>query len=184
MKIEKTEIPGLIHLVPKVFEDPRGYFLESYNKQVFESLGIHDEFVQDNQSRSSHGVIRGLHYQLEPHAQSKLVRVIAGKICDVVVDLRKGSPTFGKWLSIELDGERKNQLYIPRGLAHGFSVLSNFALVFYKTDNYYHPASERGIRYDDPGLNIDWEAEASDVDLSLKDSKLPAFKEAEHHFKF
>src|SRR6185436_19700472 len=144
-----TELPGLLVFEPKVFEDSRGYFFESYNENIFQQQGIQCRFVQDNQSSSSYGVIRGLHYQLNPHAQTKLVRVLEGSILDVVVDIRKGSPSFGQVFVVELSAENKKQLLIPKGFAHGFSVLSETAIVFYKCDAFYQRESEKGIRFDD-----------------------------------
>ena len=139
MKIVKTAIQDLVIIEPIVFEDSRGYFFESYNKNVFESENLRLDFVQDNQSKSGYGVIRGLHYQIAPHAQTKLVRVLSGKIFDISVDIRKGSPTFGKWVGVELSEENKKQILVPKGFAHGFSVLSKTAVVLYKCDDFYHP---------------------------------------------
>ncbi|MGZ8539710.1 MAG: dTDP-4-dehydrorhamnose 3,5-epimerase, partial [Chitinophagaceae bacterium] len=151
-----TKIPGLRVFEPKVFADSRGYFFESYNANIFRQEGIDIVFVQDNQSSSAYGVIRGLHYQLNPNAQTKLVRVLSGSILDVAVDMRKGSPTFGKSFTVELSAENKKQLFVPKGFAHGFSVLSEKAEVLYKCDGFYNKESEGGIRFDDPSLNIDW----------------------------
>ena len=145
MNIVETGIPGLVIIEPKIFEDDRGYFFESFHHGKLSQHGLQTSFIQDNQSKSSYGVIRGLHYQLNPHAQTKLVRVLEGVIYDVAVDVRKGSPTFGKWFGIELSADNKKQLYIPKGFAHGFSVLSQTAVVFYKCDNLYNPSSEGGI---------------------------------------
>ena len=156
MKIKETGIEGLLILEPRVFKDPRGYFLESYNMSTLELQGIHYEFIQDNQSQSCRGVIRGLHYQNELHAQTKLIMVTEGKIFDVAVDIRSGSPTFGHWFGLEISAENHLQLLIPRGFAHGFSVLSKHATVFYKCDAYYHPDSESGIHFNDPDLQINW----------------------------
>ena len=150
MPFTTTAFAGLLIFEPPVFKDDRGLFFESYNEQVFRQHGIHISFVQDNQSRSSHGVIRGLHYQLAPHAQTKLVRVLHGEILDIAVDLRKGSPTYGKFLSVELSAANNKQLLIPKGFAHGFSVLSETAVVFYKCDSFYNKESEAGILYNDP----------------------------------
>ena len=183
MKIIKTPIEGLLIVEPRVFKDNRGYFFESYNKKLYEDSGIKDDFVQDNQSFSSYGVIRGLHYQLNPFAQSKLVRVLQGKIFDVAVDLRKGSKTFGKWFGVELSDENFRQLYIPRGFAHGFSVLSETAIVFYKCDNYYAPEYERGIIYNDTNLNIDWKIPVGKEVISEKDMKNLPFRDAEMNFE-
>ena len=171
MIVRKTPLEGLLIVEPKVFKDQRGYFFESYNKKLYAENGITDNFVQDNQSFSSYGVVRGLHYQLNPFAQSKLVRVLQGKIFDVAVDLRKDSPTFGQWFGVELSSENFLQLYIPRGFAHGFSVLSETAVVFYKCDNYYAPDYEEGILFDDPVLNIDWKVPIEKVIVSEKDKK-------------
>ena len=184
MKLIETGISGLFVLEPKVFKDDRGYFFESYNSQKLTDLGIKNAFVQDNQSKSSYGVLRGLHYQLNPHAQTKLVRVLEGTIYDVAVDIRKGSPTFGKHFGIELSSENNLQLYIPKGFAHGFSVLSNTAVVMYKCDSLYNPQSERGVRFDDPALGIDWHISAKDAILSPKDIANPLLKDAETNFTF
>lgn len=179
-----TEIPGVLIFEPKVFEDSRGYFLESYNANLFEKGGITTRFVQDNQSSSSYGVIRGLHYQLSPFAQVKLIRVLSGTILDVVVDIRKGSPTFGKWISIELSAENKKQLFIPAGLAHGFSVLSEKAEIFYKCDNFYNKENEGGILYNDPVLNIDWQISLDKAIISEKDKVQPLFADCKNNFIF
>ncbi len=184
MQYISTGIYGLIVVEPKVFEDARGYFYESYNENKFRENGINIRWVQDNQSRSTYGVLRGLHYQLEPKAQSKLVRVIEGEILDVAVDIRKGSPTFKKWFGIRLSAQNKKQLLIPKGFAHGFSVLSPTAIVFYKCDEFYAPETERGIRYDDYELDIDWELPADQAILSNKDNILPLLKNAEMNFDF
>ncbi len=177
MNIKETGIEGLLILEPRVFKDPRGYFLESYNKSTLEPMGINYEFIQDNQSQSSRGVIRGLHYQKEAHAQTKLIRVTEGAIFDVAVDIRPGSPTFGQWIGLEISAENYLQLLIPRGFAHGFSVLSKHATVFYKCDAYYHPDSESGIRYDDPDLQIDWKIDMKTAIISEKDRNLPYLKD-------
>jgi dTDP-4-dehydrorhamnose 3,5-epimerase len=182
MNIVKTDLPGLVIIEPKVFEDERGYFFESYHEGKLSQQGVQTTFIQDNQSKSSYGVIRGLHYQLDPHAQTKLVRVLEGKIYDVAVDVRKGSTTFGKWFGIELSAENKKQLYVPQGFAHGFSVLSETAVVFYKCDNLYHPASEGGILYNDPDLGIDWKVDLEKAVLSPKDKALPLLKNANANF--
>ena len=184
MPLITTGIPGLFVFEPKVFEDSRGYFFESYNAQVFEKEGILTKFVQDNQSSSSYGVIRGLHYQLPPYAQTKLVRTLAGAILDVVVDIRKGSPTFGKSFSVELSAENKKQLYIPAGFAHGFSVLSEQAQILYKCDNFYNKESEGGISYNDPELGIDWRIPADKVIVSDKDKGLPGLSACKNSFIF
>lgn len=184
MSLHSTPFPGLLLFEPIVFDDPRGYFYEAYNRDVYHQFGIHTEFVQDNQSRSAFGVIRGLHYQKEPHAQTKLVRVLQGAILDVVVDIRNGSPTFGRSYAVELSDANKKQLYIPKGFAHGFSVLSPFAEVFYKCDAYYHRQSEAGIRYNDPSLAIDWKIPAGDALVSEKDARQPAFDPEGSYFIF
>lgn len=176
MEVIETGIAGLLLIKPKVFGDTRGFFLESYNKQVMEPLGVDINFIQDNQSRSARGVIRGLHYQEEPYAQTKLVRVTEGSVFDVALDLRKGSSSYGQWYGAELSAGNFLQLLIPKGFAHGFSVLSEFATVQYKCDTYYHPQAETGIRFDDPGLNIDWKVEPVSATISDKDRTLPFFK--------
>jgi dTDP-4-dehydrorhamnose 3,5-epimerase len=184
MKVIDTPISGLKIIEPKCFKDARGYFLECYNTSDFENAGMHYNFVQDNESLSSHGVIRGLHYQLDPWSQAKLVRVQQGVVYDVAVDLRKGSPTFGQWFGVELSAENKRQFMIPRGFAHGFSVLSETAIFAYKCDNYYNKESERGIRFDDDFLKIDWGVKAEKVLVSDRDRNHPAFTEAEMNFNF
>lgn len=184
MPFHKTDIPDLLIFEPKVFEDSRGYFFEAYNEQAFRSEGIDLRFVQDNQSKSSYGVIRGLHYQLNPHAQFKLVRVLQGAILDVAVDIRKGSPSFGKVFSINLSEENKKQLLIPAGFAHGFSVLSETAVVLYKCDAIYDKDSETGIRYNDPSLNIDWKIVPGKEIVSEKDAQQPLFEDCRNNFEF
>ncbi|MFT3824915.1 MAG: dTDP-4-dehydrorhamnose 3,5-epimerase [Chitinophagaceae bacterium] len=184
MPFIETGIQGLVVFEPRVFEDSRGFFFESFNEKTFSDQGIPMPFVQDNQSKSSYGVIRGLHYQLAPHAQSKLVRVLVGKILDVAVDIRKGSPTYGKVYSIELSGENKKQLYIPKGFAHGFSVLSETAEVLYKCDAFYDKASEGGIVYNDATLNIDWQIPADKAIVSEKDVVNATFAECKNNFVF
>jgi dTDP-4-dehydrorhamnose 3,5-epimerase len=184
MPFIQTNIPGLLVFEPKVFEDSRGYFFESYNENVFKEQGIDLRFVQDNQSSSSYGVLRGLHYQLPPHAQTKLVRVLSGKIFDVAVDIRKGSPTFGKHFGIELSAENKKQLFIPGGFAHGFSVLSEKAEVLYKCDAFYNKESDAGIKYDDASLGIDWRIPFVEAIVSEKDKILPALKDCKNTFVF
>ncbi len=169
MKIIKTKINGLLILEPTVFEDERGYFMESFNKKMFQELGINYNFVQDNQSASSFGVIRGLHYQIGKYAQTKLVRVLKGTILDVAVDLRKSSKTFGQHVAIKLSSENFKQFLIPRGFAHGFSVLSEKAIVFYKCDNFYNKEFERSIIYNDKIINIDWKIPADKAIVSEKD---------------
>lgn len=183
MPFTETGMQGLLIFEPRVFDDARGYFFESYNQQVFSEAGIRQPFVQDNQSRSSYGVIRGLHYQAPPFAQSKLVRVLAGRILDVAVDIRKNSPTFGKAFVVELSSDNKKQLFIPVGFAHGFSVLSESADVMYKCDQYYNRDSERGIYYADPALNIDWQIPALGHIVSDKDQHNPTFSDFTTEFE-
>ena len=157
MDVIKTKIDGLVILKPKVFGDDRGYFIETFNKDIFEeAIGYKVDFVQDNESKSSLGVLRGLHYQLPPFSQSKLVRVIEGSVLDVAVDIRKGSPTFGEYVAVELSAENKQQLFVPRGFAHGFVVTSQTAVFAYKVDNYYAPKYDRGLIYNDMSIKIDW----------------------------
>ena len=184
MKIIETPIPGLLILEPRVFADQRGYFLESYNQQKLQEAGISTIFVQDNESKSGRGVIRGLHYQLAPYSQTKLVRVIQGSVYDVAVDCREGSPTFGQSFGLELNEENKLQFYIPKGFAHGFSVLSETAVFSYKCDALYNPSAERGIRYNDPALKINWGIDSSVSVVSGKDMILPLFGNAELNFKY
>ncbi|WP_205513649.1 dTDP-4-dehydrorhamnose 3,5-epimerase [Longitalea arenae] len=179
-----TGIPGLLVFEPMVFDDSRGYFYEAYNQKIFGGAGIETKFVQDNQSRSTYGVIRGLHYQIPPYAQAKLIRVLVGAILDVAVDIRKGSPTFGKVFAIELSAANKKQLYIPAGFAHGFSVLSDTAEVLYKCDQFYHKASEHGILYNDPVLQIDWKVPLENAIVSEKDQVLPLFADCVNPFEF
>ncbi|MES1198329.1 MAG: dTDP-4-dehydrorhamnose 3,5-epimerase [Chitinophagaceae bacterium] len=183
MSFHTCDIPGLLIIEPVVFEDNRGYFFEAYNENVFKKQGIDLCFVQDNQSSSGYGVIRGLHYQLNPNPQSKLIRVLSGKILDVAVDLRKGSANFGKYFSIELSAENKKQLFLPKGFAHGFSVLSEKAEVFYKCDGFYNKESEAGIRYDDAVLNIDWKIPHDKIIVSEKDRQLPLFADCKNNFE-
>ena len=183
MDILTTKINGLLIIKPKVFEDARGYFLESYNKKKLESY-INCDFVQDNQSESAYGTLRGLHYQLAPYSQAKLVRVLVGKIYDVAVDIREKSPTYGQFFGIELSSENKTQLYVPHGFAHGFSVLSEKAVVLYKTDGYYNAEAERGINFNDKSLNIDWKINISEAIVSAKDKVLPSIEDAEKNFNF
>jgi dTDP-4-dehydrorhamnose 3,5-epimerase len=182
MPFIKTDFPGLIVFEPKVFGDHRGYFYESYNAKSFREGGIEADFVQDNQARSTYGVLRGLHYQLGEHAQAKLVRVIEGTVLDVVVDLREGSPTYGQSYGIELSAENKRQLFVPRGFAHGYVVLSETAEFFYKCDNFYNKESEGGLIYNDPQLKIDWKVDLSKAQLSEKDLILPVL--GKHHGSF
>jgi dTDP-4-dehydrorhamnose 3,5-epimerase len=182
MEVKNTAFDKLLVIVPRIFEDNRGYFYESYNQESYTKAGIPYIFVQDNQSQSVKGVIRGLHYQLAPFAQTKLVRVIAGTVFDVVVDLRKDSATFGKWFGIELSDKNKLQLLVPQGFAHGFSVFSDTAILHYKTDNLYNKDSERGIVYNDPLLKIDWGIDPKNAIVSERDAQLPGFKNAESNF--
>lgn len=182
MQIIDTPLNDLKILEPKVFKDERGYFFESYNYEKLQDLGFSNQFVQDNQSKSSYGVIRGLHYQLQPEAQTKLVRVFSGKIFDVAVDIRKNSPTFGQWFGIELSDENYKQLLIPKGFAHGFSVLSETAVVFYKCDYNYRPDMERGISYNDKKLNIDWQIPVEKMIISERDKNMTCFEKAEMNF--
>ncbi len=177
MNFIKTKIDGLLIVEPKVFEDSRGYFFEAYNRQVFEKEGLHYDFVQDNQSFSTYGTVRGLHFQKGEAAQAKLVRVISGRVLDVAVDLRPGSLTFGKYEAVELTGENQRMFLIPRGFAHGFSVLSETALFTYKCDNFYNKAAEGGLLYNDPALGIDWQVPADKVVLSEKDKVHPKLAE-------
>jgi len=177
MRVRKTDIEGLLILEPKVFEDSRGFFFESFHKKKLEDLGIKYSFSQDNQSRSAFGVIRGLHYQKEPWAQTKLIRVIEGVIFDVAVDIRSGSPSYGQWYGLEISAKNHLQLLVPAGFAHGFSVLSDFATVLYKCNTYYHPESESGIRYNDPDLQIDWKINFDRALISEKDRVLPFLKD-------
>ena len=182
MKITETGFEGLYIIQPKVFSDSRGYFFESFKLETFLMAGIPFNPVQDNESRSVCGVIRGLHYQLNPFAQAKLIRVVVGKIYDVAVDLRKNSLTFGKWYGVELDSENKTQFFIPKGFAHGFSVLSDIAVIQYKCDNLYHPQYEKGISVKDPDLAIDWLIENIEPVISYKDQNQPRFRDAEINF--
>ena len=176
MNILKTDIEGILIVEPRVFGDARGYFFESFNVRDFkEQTGIDVTFVQDNESRSSHGVVRGLHFQLPPYAQSKLVRVVEGRVLDVAVDLRDGSPTYGHHVAVELSAENKRQFFLPKGFAHGFAVLSDTAIFQYKCDDYYHPEAEGAIAWNDPTLAIDWKLNPADVLLSEKDRHHPNF---------
>ena len=185
MKAEKTSLEGCYLIHDTFFGDHRGYFFESFNRKTFlDQTGLDVSFVQDNQSSSSRGVLRGLHFQLGEFAQAKLVRVLKGKVLDVAVDLRLNSPTFGKYFSVELSEDSHTQLFVPRGFGHGFVVLSEHAVFFYKCDNYYHKASEGGVIYNDPELSIDWQLPASDFLLSEKDTLLPTLKEITSTLKF
>lgn len=180
MQYHKTAIEGVYVLEPKVFNDARGYFFESFRQSDFDAnIGGHTEFVQDNESKSSYGVLRGLHYQKGTDSQAKLVRVIKGKVLDVAVDIRKNSPTFGKYVMVELSEDNKKQFFIPRGFAHGFLVLSDEAIFTYKVDNKYAPQSEASIRYDDPDINIQWPIDAKDILTSEKDLNAKWLKDAE-----
>ena len=175
MKVIPTELPGVLVIEPRIFGDSRGYFFESYNQEAFEAAGITDRFVQDNHSRSARGTLRGLHYQL-PHTQAKLCRVIEGEVWDVAVDVRRGSPHFGKWVGVTLSAENKRQIYVPPGFAHGFVVLSPSADFLYKCDDYYYPAGEQGVAWDDPAIGIQWplgDLKAENLIRSTKDITLP-----------
>lgn len=182
MKIIETGFKGLLVIKPRIFSDERGYFFESYNQVELNKAGISFIPVQDNESKSSKGVIRGMHYQLKPFDQAKMIRVVEGKIFDVALDLRKRSRTFGKWFGIELDSETKDFVLIPKGFAHGFSVLSEFAIIQYKCDNAYNPQYERGIFLNDPDLDINWKTGSSIQLISEKDSNQPLFRNAEYNF--
>ena len=182
MEIIETGFSGLFVIKPTVYSDKRGYFFEGFNQETYRNAGISFTPVQDNESKSSKGVIRGLHYQLKPHDQAKLIRVIEGKIFDVALDLRRDSPTYGKWFGLELDSDSKTQLFIPKGFAHGFSVLSDVAIILYKTDNFYNRSSERGIALNDPDLDIDWHNRGSTPLISEKDTRNPPLKDAENNF--
>lgn len=184
MEVIKTDIDGLVIIRPRVFGDARGYFFESYSKREFDRLVRPVDFVQDNESSSSYGVVRGLHFQKGTHSQSKLVRVVSGRVLDVAVDIRKGSPTFGRHVAVELSGDNHLMLFVPRGFAHGFSVLSENAVFQYKCDNYYCPESEGAIAWNDPALGIDWRIPESDVILSDKDRLHPLLANAPELFSF
>lgn len=185
MNLINTDIEGVYIIEPRLFEDERGYFFEAFSERKFAELtGIGTHFVQDNESRSARGVVRGLHFQLPPHAQSKLVRVVRGTILDVAVDIRRGSPTFGRHVAVELSEHNHRQLFIPRGFAHGFSVLEGDAIVEYKCDNYYAPESEGAIRWDDPTLAIDWQLADNEVIVSAKDIANTMFEECKTLFDY
>ena len=171
MKTQTTEIEGIVIVEPQVFGDSRGYFMETYQKEKYAAAGIDVTFVQDNESMSRYGVVRGLHYQAEPFAQAKLIRVVSGRVLEVAVDIRKNSPTYGKVFTLELSSENKLQLFLPHGIAHGFAVLSETAIFTYKCDNFYAPQYEHTIRYDDPILNIDWRIPVDQRIISDKDKK-------------
>ena len=185
MTFTRTAIPDVVIIEPKVHGDSRGYFVETFRQDKLEEfLGYQINFCQDNESKSSKGVLRGLHYQLPPYAQTKLVRVIHGRVLDVAVDIRKNSPTFGKYVAVELSGENKKQLLIPRGFAHGFVVLEDDTIFAYKVDNYYSPECDRGIAFDDKNLNIDWILKKEELNLSAKDTKQPKLNETNDLFEF
>ncbi|PIF06523.1 MAG: dTDP-4-dehydrorhamnose 3,5-epimerase [Draconibacterium sp.] len=184
MQVKLTPIQGLLIVEPLVFDDERGYFFETYQFEKYAEKGISTTFLQDNESKSGRGVVRGLHYQLNPYAQAKLVRVVQGSVFDVAVDLRKGSPTFGKWFGVELSGVNKKQLFIPKGFAHGFSVLSETAVFAYKCDEKYNKGAERSIQLADKKLNIDWKIPGEEWIVSEKDSMAPPFEQAEMNFSF
>ena len=180
MKFIRTTIPDVVIIEPKVFADERGYFVETFRQELFEQfVGYKVDFCQDNESMSNYGVLRGLHYQLEPMAQSKLVRVIKGSVLDVAVDIRPQSPTFGLHVSVKLTGDNKKQMFVPKGFAHGFVVLEDETVFSYKVDNYYSPENDRGIAYDDPFLGIEWGVLKEKLQLSAKDIKQPLFKEVQ-----
>ena len=185
MTFTRTAIPDVVIIEPKVHGDSRGYFVETFvSNKLEEFLGYQINFCQDNESKSSKGVLRGLHYQLPPYAQTKLVRVISGRVLDVAVDIRKNSPTFGQHVAVELSGENKKQLLIPRGFAHGFVVLEDDTVFAYKVDNYYSPQCDRGIAFDDKNLNIDWILNHNELNLSAKDIKQPKLNETNDLFEF
>ena len=184
MNVINTEIPSVVIIEPRVFEDARGYFFESFSQRDFDAQVREVRFVQDNESKSSYGVLRGLHFQKPPHAQSKLVRVVKGAVLDVAVDIRKGSPTFGKHVAVELSEQNHRQFFIPRGFAHGFVVLTDEVVFQYKCDNFYAPQSEGAIAWNDPDLNIDWMVPADKVLLSAKDMNNPCLKDAEWLFDY
>lgn len=185
MRIIETDLEDLLVIEPKVFKDTRGFFYESYNKRTFQEVTGQDvDFIQDNLSRSGYGVLRGLHFQINPFGQSKLVTVLKGEVLDVVLDIRKGSSTYGKYFSLKLNEENKLQVFVPKGFAHGFIVLSEYAEFHYKCDNYYAPDYESGICYNDPELNIDWELPSFDIKISEKDRHLKTLKEAENNFSY
>ena len=184
MKVIQTTIPEVVIIEPDVFGDSRGYFFESYSQKKFDELVRPVRFVQDNESKSKYGVLRGLHFQKGKDAQSKLVRVVKGRVLDVAVDIRKGSPTFGKYVAVELTEDNHRQLFVPRGFAHGFSVLSDEAIFQYKCDNLYAPHAEGAIAWNDPEIGIDWQLPAEDVLLSAKDAAHPMLKDAEDLFDY
>lgn len=183
MKVTRTDIDGVVIIEPRIFDDARGYFFESFSERDFAKQVCDCRFVQDNEAKSSYGVVRGLHFQLPPNAQSKLVRVVKGRILDIAVDIRKGSPTFGKHVAVELSAENHQQIFIPRGFAHGYSVLSEEAIVEYKCDNYYAPESEGAIAWNDAELAIDWQIPTEKVTLSEKDKHHPTLAECNQLFE-
>ena len=184
MKFINTKIKDVFIIEPSVYGDSRGYFSESFNLEKFEENIYPIKFIQDNESKSFRGVLRGLHFQKPPYSQAKLVRCIEGRVMDVAVDIRKGSPSYGKHVAVELSENNKRQLFVPRGFAHGFSVLSESAIFAYKVDNVYAPEFDAGIRYDDKELSIDWGLSFDEFRLSEKDKSLPSFKDLDSHFKF
>lgn len=184
MEVKQTQIPGVVIIEPRLFKDDRGYFFESFSERDFNTQVREIHFVQDNESKSSYGVLRGLHFQKPPYAQSKLVRVIKGAVLDVAVDIRKGSPTFGQHIAVELTEENHRQFFIPRGFAHGFSVLTDEVIFQYKCDNFYAPQSEGALAWDDPELGIDWKIPTDKVILSEKDKHHPRLKDAEWVFNY
>lgn len=178
MEVKKTDIEGVLIVEPKVWGDDRGYFFESFNARDFEEkTGLNIIFVQDNESKSRYGVLRGLHFQLPPYTQSKLVRVVKGRVLDIAVDIRKGSPTYGKWVSCELTEDNHRQFFVPKGMAHGFCVLSEEAVFQYKCDDFYHPEAEGGIAWDDPDIAVQWPIPSEDISLSERDKHHTCFKE-------
>ncbi|MDH5358864.1 MAG: dTDP-4-dehydrorhamnose 3,5-epimerase [Gammaproteobacteria bacterium] len=185
MKFDAQMIPEIIVIEPEVHGDERGYFVETFRQDLFEqAVGYKVNFIQDNESKSSKGVLRGLHFQVPPFAQSKLVRVIEGKVLDIAVDIRNGSPTFGQYIAIELTGDNKRQVFVPRGFAHGFVVLSDTATFAYKVDNYYSQECDRGLAFDDLQLNIDWILSKNELQLSVKDTQQPSLAELEPSFDY
>ena len=185
MDVIKTEIEGVLIIEPKIFGDDRGYFFESFNARKFaDKTGMGINFVQDNESKSRYGVLRGLHFQLPPYTQSKLVRVVKGKVVDVAVDLRKGSPTYGKYAMCELSEDNHRQFFVPQGMAHGFVVLSEEAVFQYKCDDFYHPEAEGGIMWNDPSINVQWPISAADISLSERDKCHPLLKDFESPFVY
>ena len=184
MEVIKTEIEGVVIIEPRIFKDERGYFYESFSQREFEEKVCRTTFVQDNQSKSSYGVLRGLHFQKPPYSQSKLVRCIKGAVLDVAVDIRKGSPTFGKYVAVELTEENHRQFFVPRGFAHGFAVLSDEAVFQYKCDNFYNKESEGSVAWNDPQLGIDWRVPADKIILSEKDKLSKSVAEAEYLFDY